>query len=665
MTPHPRLTILALAVSMFLGCGPAEAQQFSLPSLFSDGAVLQRETSAPVWGAAPVGMEVTVRGSWSDRVSTAVTDANGEWHTTIDTPQAGGPHELVFAGDGGVIMTLRDVYVGEVWVCSGQSNMEWTIDMTRRGYADDPSYGKMLAELDLPTLRVFDVAKRAALTPQSVCEAHWQACTPETLGRFSAVATFFGRRLQRELDVPIGLITTNWGGTVAEAWTSEESLWTLPDFHAALEAQRLMSDTTESAKDIRHEQGKLWWRDVDAGDVGISEGWMSSELDDTAWSTIDVPGLWEDATLPGVDGLVWFRREVEIPDAWRDRNLFVCLGPLDDMDTVWVNGEQIGGMMIPGVWQTPRVYPVAADVWKLGRNVIAVRVADTGGAGGFSGEPDVLRITETPVTNDRPSVTLSGEWRVRASTPALPAWPALPFHQNSPTALFNGMIAPLLPYAIRGAIWYQGESNRLQAAQYRRLFPALIADWRKHWQRGDFPFYFVQIAPYSYGGDDGEAAELREAQAFTAETVPNTGMVVTMDVGNPDDIHPTNKLDVGHRLARWALRETYGRDDIIAASPVFVRSTREGNALRLHFTHAEGLKTSDGRRPTHFEVAGADGAYVKARATIDGTTIVLTSVNVDEPREARYAWGAADEPNVVNGEGLPASSFRTDAPRAR
>ena len=384
---------------------------------------------------------------------------------------------------------------------------------------------------------------------------------------------------------------------------------------------------------------------------------MDAALDHGSWQKIAQPAAWEGAGIGKFDGTVWFRKSVELPASWKGRELTLELGPIDDLDVTWFNGTKVGSSLDRGKRRTPRSYRVRGEAVRAGTNVIAVRVHDTGGAGGMHGRPDQMKLR---CGDDE--ISLSGEWRYHVGTPQtrLPRVPARSrLHANAPTALFNGMISPLIPFAIRGAIWYQGESNRGRAAQYRTLLPALIADWRAHWGRGEFPFYFVQIAPFSYGGDIGQAAELREAQLRTL-AVPNTGMAVTMDIGNPSDIHPKNKQDVGRRLALWALAKIHGKTDLVYSGPIYNSMRSEKGSIRLIFDHVGGGLTSGDEPLSHFTIAGSDRKFVPAQAVIDGDTILVTSPEVREPVAVRFAWGAADEPNMKNREGLPASSFRTD-----
>lgn len=578
----------------------------SLAPLFRDHMVLQRDREVPVWGWGAPGARVEVR--FAGSTVTTKVGADGCWSVKIGPFAAGGPHELEVND-----LVVRDVLVGDVWVCSGQSNMEWPVAASANADAE-------IAAADHPTIRLFTVPKSISATPRAMTNGAWTPCTPDTVRDFSAVAYFFGREFG---DVPIGLIDASWGGTPCESWTSADALRELPDFAPAVERmERILREPVAPA--------------VDAGTA-------DPDADVSAWKVLELPGHWERA-LPDFDGAVWFRRDVELPAEWAGRDAVLTLGAIDDMDVTWINGQRVGGLEGAGHWNTPRRYDVPGAVLRAGRNVIVVRVVDTGGPGGFSGKPE-----EMALSRDGASIGLAGDWRY------------LPFHmtppvavsnQNSPTALYNGMIAPLAPYGIRGAIWYQGESNASRAAQYRALFPAMIRDWRARWGQGDFAFLFVQLANFMAAKPEPSEsawAELREAQA-SALSLPNTGMAVAIDIGDAGDIHPRNKQEVGRRLAAAARGES---------GPLYKRLEIEGDAIRLWFDH--GPPVADGEL-RGFAIAGEDGRFVWAAATIDGETVVVRGV--PSPRAVRYAW--ADNPegcNLVNVAGLPASPFRTDSPR--
>ncbi len=643
------LVSLAIVLAVSLDARPAGAE-VRLPAVIGSNMVLQRETQVPVWGWARPGETIRIQADWLPEELHTTADADGHWQVRLQTSRAGGPHSLVIAGEN--TLRLDNVLFGEVWLASGQSNMEFPLRAVIGAERE-------VAGARFPDIRLFTVKRAIALKPRQDCTGAWQPCTPETARGFSAVAYFFGRALHRELGVPIGLIHSSWGGTVAEAWTSREALESLGDFDQALAAIAKMKPASEQRDHQRRVE--QWWATLEQRDPGTAGGWMTPDLDDADWKQIAVPATWNTRELLGFDGVVWLRREVTLPQGWAGKDLRLELGPIDDMDTTWFNGQKVGGIETIGQWRTPRIYDIPGRLVRAGRNVIAVRVVDCGGLGGINGTPEQLRLY--PRAQDpQAALLLGGTWRYRRGVAwnKLEPWPVRRrFHQNSPTALYNAMIAPLIPFRIRGVIWYQGESNLTRAAQYQRLFPCLIRDWRRRWGVGAFPFYFVQIAPFRYPNDTGQAAALRDAQRLTLAAVPNTGMVVTLDIGNPADIHPKNKQDVGKRLALWALAKTYGRDGIVFSGPL-VRSARvEGSRVRVHFDHVDGgLATRDGQPPTCFEIAGADGTFVPARAKIDGETVVVWADGVTRPAAVRFAWGAADQPNLMNRAGLPASSFR-------
>ena len=632
-----------MTTALLLALLPLAAQDtLRLGSPFTDHMVLQRETRAAIWGAARPGEAVSIETSWDGAWTVARADAEGLWSAELVTPRAGGPHRIEVKSDSKESVTLEDVLVGEVWVCSGQSNMEWPMTAIDDAAAE-------IAASDHPRIRLFDVAHAVALEPQRWCEGTWRAATPETVQRFSAVGLLFGRALEAQLDVPIGLIGTNWGGTPAEAWTSAETLRArFPSFDATLDRVDEALANPGAEPSLSEQQARFWTRVEQAGPI-------ESSFEPTVWERIELPATFASVERADFDGCLWFRREVRLSSDWLGEDVVLELGPVDDMDRTWFNGELIGRSDRGGLWNTPRSYTIPAGLLREGTNTILVAAVDTGGVGRVGNADHAMRLVRGEANL---AVDGTWSWSAGASMQELGGWPARGwYHQNSPSSLSNGMLAPLIPYAMRGAIWYQGESNRPRAAQYRTLFPAMITDWRTRWGRGDFPFYFVQIAPFAYGGDTGQAAELREAQLLTT-ALANTGMAVTMDIGSPADIHPRNKQDVAKRLARLALRETYGKD-VLAYGPTYRAMDVEGDAIRLSFDHANGLRT-DGEPLRTFTIAGADRVFHEAQATIQGSTIVVRSDAVREPVAVRFAWGAADQPNLWNAAGLPSSSFRTD-----
>ncbi|HTL57808.1 MAG TPA: sialate O-acetylesterase [Candidatus Limnocylindrales bacterium] len=619
--------------------------------LFSDHAVLQRQVRVPVWGWALPGTKITV--SFAGQTQVTTTGRDGKWLVRLNKmPAMAEPTDLTVTSSQQSV-TIHDVLVGDVWLCSGQSNMEMGIGACNA--TTD------IAQADFPQVRLLTVPRLIAKAPVESVECHWSPCSPITVlqgtwGGFSAAGFFFGRELYRELKIPIGLIHSSWGGTVAEAWTSPSGLRPLHDFDERLNA--VSKENSEKPTDFAAEY-ENWCQ---ARDPGTQQGWAKPECDTSNWKSVTMPRPFEQAGLPDFDGIVWFRRTIEVPNGWAGKKLKLSFGPIDDVDTTWMNGAKIGQM---NRYDLNRVYSVPAEVVKPGANVISVRVLDTGGAGGFAGKPDQMFIQPAGAARDT-AQSLAGEWQMRDSAPLskLGAPPAVP-DANNPnlvTVLYNGMIAPLLPFAIKGAIWYQGESNASRAEQYRRLLPAMIRDWRAHFGVGDFPFYIVQLAafqPVAPDPRDSEWAELREAQALTAKTVGHCGLAVAIDIGDASDIHPKNKAEVGRRLALCALADTY-RKEGESSGPWYKGMKKDGNRIRLSFNHVDGGLAAKGADLQGFAIAGEDRKFVWATAVIDGNTVVVSSPHITKPVAVRYAWDINPVCNLYNQAGLPAVPFRTD-----
>jgi sialate O-acetylesterase len=648
------IATMTLALALIAGPMADEGQDRPfLHPLFSDHVVLQRDVPVPVWGWAEPGQRIKV--SFAGQSVETTAGADGKWLVKLGPYPAGGPHALAVAGPKSV--EVKDILVGDVWICSGQSNMEWPLSQANNAEQE-------VALANHSRIRLFSVPKKIAIEPTTTVDASWQLCTPENAAGFSAVGYFFGRELERELDVPIGLINSSWGGTIAEAWASAGALSAMADFRLALDSIRGEKSEAGKPRLTLDEAMAAWWK---KNDPGSSEqpSWSDPKFDATTWKTMKLPTHWEDGGLPDFDGLVWFRKVITLPESWDGKVARLSLGPIDDRDTTFVNGVEVGHM---NAWNAARNYKVAAGVLKAGRNVIAVRALDTAGPGGFSGEEADMKLALEGDGKFQP-ISLAGEWSYKASTPLgqLSTPPELSDgNPNRVTVLYNGMIAPLKPFPIKGAIWYQGESNVGRAAQYRKLLPTMIKDWRDSFQVGNFPFYIVHLAnflPVQSQPVDSAWAELREAQHLTTKALPNVGLALAIDIGEAADIHPRNKQEVGRRLALNALASAHGKD-VEFSGPVFKAKEVKGNAIRLTFDHlggglvAKGLEKLDG-----FAIAGTDGKYVWADAVIEGDAVVVSSPKVEKPVNVRYAW--ADNPvcNLYNQAGLPAVPFRTDAPK--
>ncbi|NLE30480.1 MAG: sialate O-acetylesterase [Phycisphaerae bacterium] len=656
----------AIPGSLILICvmGSYLQAQVSLPSIFSDNMVLQRERAVPIWGHAQAGE--TIKVSFRDQSVSTVAKSDGRWRVDVPTGKAGGPFEMTIESQ--IKIVLKNILVGEVWVCSGQSNMQWSV---RNSFNAEQE----IASANSPEIRLFTVPCVASATPQVDCNSSWVVCSPQTIPDFSAVGYFFGKQLYEHLNVPIGLINTSWGGTNAETWTPRENIAGTPGLEQ-IRDRLLAMEQSEGKSDQEYLKQLAAWekasRREDPGNTGFAKGWAKpdTKLDD--WQTMDLPGRLD--SLSGrcdFDGVVWFRKDVQVPETWAGKELMLELGPIDDYDITYFNGKQIGatGRETKRAWTVSRCYKVPGELVKAGRNVIAVRVVDNFMGGGFFGTAKAMKLWLNKL---EPSIMLAGTWQYRIEAEIIPVETTLPKPEpqtslggvNSPCALYNAMIHPLLPFAIQGAIWYQGESNAGRAYEYRTLFPAMIQGWRTVWGQGNFPFLFVQLANYMQQKPvpcESNWAELRESQTMTLDASPNTAMAVIIDIGEANDIHPKNKQDVGKRLALAARAKAYG-ENIVYSGPIYDSMTPEGNKAVIRFRHVGGgLATRDGEDLKGFAIAGADGKFVWAKAKIQGDTVVVWNDDVAKPAAVRYAW--ADNPvcNLINKAGLPASPFRTDS----
>jgi sialate O-acetylesterase len=676
MKSMTRSALATLSLSLVALCTPAYAE-VELPSVFTEHLVLQRERPIPVWGRADVGEVVTVE--FAGESATTIADADGRWSVRLPAQLASAePRELVVSGQNRVV--VGDVLVGEVWVCSGQSNMEWVV-------SNSNDAANEIAAGDYPRIRLFKAAHTLSYAPEFTVSGSWSTCHPDRVGDFSAVAYFFGRDLLRTLDVPIGLISTNWGGTRAEPWTAPAALATHSLYADALKAQRAVlaafHTSTPAEREARYQEELAaassarasYWKTVTTKDPGTHEGWYLPETEPAGWNTMKLPGLWEqaDPELATYDGLVWFRHVVDVPEEWSGEPLQLELGRIDDSDQTYFNGTPVGATIAQHTAR--REYTVPAELVKAGRAVIAVLVYDTGGAGGFNGPLKAMQLRPGDEDLGEP-ISLSGSWNWRAGGPPQsasaprPVDPAqeIAIDAQTPGAMYNAMIHPFVPYAMRGAIWYQGESNAGEPTEYRELLPLMINSWREAFGQGDFPFGIVQLASFKAVAPDspveGDWADLRDAQLHASQVLQNTGLVVASDIGDAVDIHPRNKQEVGRRLALWARATVYGERELEYSGPSLRELEHRSGELVLHFDHADGLKTRDGHSPAGFAIAGDDGAFVWAEARIEGATVVLSAAEVSRPTAARYGWcNNLEHLNLVNAADLPASPFRSDALR--
>jgi len=640
------ISLLALlATGMSLTTIGDETYPF-LSTVFGDHMVLQRDKRNTFWGWTKPGARIKV--TVGEKSATGVADATGKWVARLTPPAVGGPYTLVV--DGPVHVELHDILVGDVWLCTGQSNMEFGLTNALNGKAE-------IAAADEPNIRFCIAPRQIAYKPKPMNPARWQVCSPKTVGKegwggFSAVGYYFGRKLQHELKVPIGLMEIAWGGTSAEAWTSESALRPLEDFNIELDQLDALEKAGATPIGTYTE---LWQTQNDAGFKG---DWQKPELNTADWKATTLPDGFAGIEMSGKKGVAWFRKEIDVPNPPANGKATLALGRVQSNDTVWINGIQVGSTA-GGMGN--HQYTFWPSVLKPGKNVVAVKVFNSRGRGGFNSPADALYLDP----GDGKRLPIAGEWLGKIGGEIKPGGPAPKDGEPNPTipsVLMNGMIAPAAPMAIKGVIWYQGETNSGRSYQYRRLLPAMIADWRRLFGQGDFPFYIVSLASFmqrqANPGDDGWT-ELREAQAMTAAQVRRSGLVITTDVGSATDVHPKDKKTVGERLALIALANEF-RHPVEFSGPVYKRMKIEKSAIRVSFTHIDkGLVAKDGDL-VGFALAGADRKWHWAEAKIAGDTIVVSSKDVPSPIAVRYAWAANPACNLYNAAGLPAVPFRSD-----
>lgn len=662
---------LAFFTLCLLACISARAE-LQVSAFFSDHMVLQRGQDLPVWGQASPGARIEV--SFKNSSATAIADASGRWTAELPPQKVGEPGTLsIQSGD--TNLEFNNVVVGEVWICSGQSNMQWPVRRANHAKAE-------IAAADFPAIRLFEVPNRYSVAPETDLEASWQVCSPATVGNFSAVAYYFGRELWQELGVPVGLVSSNWGGTPAEAWTPLSALQARPEFADLVTSyeEAVAQLTTEPDMEARMQS------QFDAFTERANALSENPPAPDAAW--FDPAAVYPDALpvepntpfLAETDGLVHVRKVIALTAEEAARTgARLQLGEIDNFDVAWVNGQRVGSTLLNepdrDARSAARDYAVPDGVLREEENVLLLQIVDVRRIADFGRNVDAPAI----VWPNGERLLLKSGWKMQivedigARPDTLEAK-----MKDIGSFLWNGMVAPLTPAAFRGVIWYQGESNAERAEQYRLLFPDMIRAWRASWGRGDFPFYFVQLANFD---NQPGWPELREAQRETL-SLPHTGMAVTIDIGDPQDIHPRNKQDVGRRLALWALADTYGvseptgplgRWPLIGqlfqrpmphSGPLFSHAWWTGNDVRLHFDHVyEGLQGLGGMPLKGFELAGEDGVFAEASATIEGDTIIVTRSGLRHPAGVRYAWHINPNGNLTNSTGLPASPFKAERPK--
>ncbi|GHB83464.1 sialate O-acetylesterase [Persicitalea jodogahamensis] len=636
------------ALFLLLGMLSLTAQaQPRLPKLISDGMVLQRDAKLNIWGWASPGEKVTVR--FQNKRYKTTTDAKGNWQVALPPAPAGGPYTMEIEGK--TQLMIKDILLGDVWFCSGQSNMVHQLNI------HDVTYAKEIADANYPQIRQFLIPNQTNLQgPQKdLSQGQWKAAVGEDVRPFSAVAYFFAKKIHEKYKVPVGIINASVGGTPIEAWTSEEGLKDFAILQSTIEKNK---DTTY-VNSLNRRPPSTAARPAPPVDFGLESTpkWYETSYSPKGWRLINIPGFWEDQGIKDLNGVVWYRREIDIPAAMTGKDAKVFLGRIVDADELYINGQSVGRT----TYQYPqRRYKVPSGVLKPGKNTFVVRVTNMGGKGGF--------VPDKPycIFAGADTVDLKGTWQYKVGSIYRPTKGESGggiTAQNQPTALYNAMVAPEINYTIKGFCWYQGESNAGRPEEYADLQTALIKDWRAKWNQGTLPFLYVQLPgfmEYNYLPSESNWAVLRESQ-FKALSEPNTAMVVAIDLGEWNDIHPDNKKGVGDRLALAAMKTAYG-ENLVHSGPLFQSATVEGDKIVINFTNTgSGLITNDGEPLSDFAIAGTDKNFVWAKATIENGKVLVQSDEVPNPKYVRYAW--ADNPvnpNLYNKEGLPASPFRTD-----
>ncbi len=636
----------------FIGLVFSLSASVKLPHLFQDGVVLQRGEHTQIWGNADPSAGVMLE--FCGETYDTVADSSGKWTLLFENLEAGGPFVLRIEADDGSEIELKDVYVGDVWLCSGQSNMELTMDSLKYRFPEE------VADSENREIRQFEVADRFDFkTPQHDLESgSWTSADPESVLQFSAVGYFFAKHIFESEGVPIGLLNASLGGSPVQSWMSEAALKKFPDDLA--EGKRWANDgLIESTRKSDQDKSNAWFSKLTEADPGVSGSeylWANPETDTSDWVEVTLPDFYSAQGLEDEPGVVWLRKEFDLTtaDLTSDR-IQLWLGRIVDADKTFLNGHFVGEV----TYQYPaRIYDVSKDFLKEGKNVLVVRVVVNGKGGKF--------FTDKPyyVKTDELNICLEGKWIAKQVTVQENA-PRQTFIRWKPLGLYNGMIAPLTSFAIKGVIWYQGESNIGNPEHYQDMFETMVKDWRKNWTNlDDFPFLTVQLAnlgkPLEQPSDDNWAL-LREQQ-YAATRIPNSGMAITYDVGEWNDIHPLDKKTVGIRLARCAENIAYGHEDVVYRGPEYLRHTIEGDRVRVEFKYiANGLRLLEGDSLGGFAICGEDDVFHWAKARVDGNTVVLSSNHVPHPTEVRYAWAQnPSNANLYNSELLPAVPFRTD-----
>jgi sialate O-acetylesterase len=649
--PRIRLLINSLILFFLSTCVYGNVR---LPILISDGMVLQRDSRINIWGWASPGEKVKVK--INSTTFSAVTDSKGNWEVVLPPMQAGGPYTMEVKGNNSII--IKDILVGDVWFCSGQSNMVLNMERVKEKYPDD------IASASFPEIRNFFIPTASDVTSihSDLPPGKWISATPENVLGFGAVTFFFARSIYNEYKVPIGIINSSVGGTPIEAWISEEGMKEFPkltDRIVSFKDTAFMNPVLRSAVK-RTTSGQATSTNAEVKDKGMNgpKPWYDPTYVPEGWHNYWLPGYWDDQGVRGLDGVVWFRKEIDVPESMTGKAAKLFMGRIVDADEVYVNGILSGSITYQ---YPPRRYNLPSGLLKPGKNIIVVKVTNYAGKGGFVPDKPYWLVAG----ND--SIDLRGDWLYKVGQAFSPVDPVsvtgapVLVMQNEPTGLYNTMVAPVINYRIKGILWYQGEANTGKPQEYQQLLPALISDWRNKWQQGPVPFLYVQLPNFmevQYLPSESNWAELRFAQ-LKSLFVPNTAMAVTIDAGEWNDIHPLEKKVVGERLSLAARKLAYGDEKIVYSGPIYKSLTKERGRIIIEFDHiGSGLIIKGGGDLNYFALAGANKKFVWAKAIIEYNHIVVRSDEIPDPVYVRYAW--ADNPesaNLYNMEGLPASPF--------
>lgn len=647
--PSKRINhIVKLLCAFLLLISMSSFGQIKLPQLIQDGMILQREMPLKIWGWASVGEKVELQ--FNQQTFKSTTSNDGKWQITLPAQKAGGPFEMKIVGSNQII--LKDILFGDVWLCSGQSNMEYPMSRLT------DKYSNVIAMCENSQIRQFKVPQKYDFNaPQEdYLSGSWVSVNPRTILDYSAVAYFFACDLYEKYHVPIGIINASVGGSPAESWMSVEALKEFPNYLA--EAEKFKSQSyIDEIQGKERKAGRDWYTLLNQTDKGLQSRptWKDTAFDASSWPSMPVPLFWADQDLSEVNGVVWFRKEIDVPESMIGKPARLFMGRIVDADSVFINGKFIGTTS----YQYPqRKYQVPEGVLLAGKNTIVVRVISNSGRGGF------VKDKPYQLFSGSDTINLVGNWQYQLGCVMNPT-PGQTFVQWKPTGLYNGMLAPANNYAIKGVAWYQGESNAERYQEYQKLLTALISDWRLKHDQGSFPFIIAQLPNFMDAKDqpsESSWANFRNAQLNTAQTIENTAITVNIDLGEWNDIHPQNKEEVGRRLALSAEKLAYGEKKVVASGPIYQSMKIKGNKVEITFTNCgSGLMAKGNHSLKQFAIAGTDKKFVWGKAEINGNKVIVWNESVSKPVAVRYAW--ADNPegaNLYNTEGLPASPFRTD-----